>query len=108
MIYEYRSYTVLPGRMEALQNRFRDHTLSLFKRHKIRLIGCFTPVIADASDRFIFILEFDSLAHRESAWAAFGSDPEWIKALEDSHKDGMIVQSVENKILAPTDFSPLK
>ena len=108
MIYEYRSYTVAPGKMDDLQSRFRDHTMKLFEKHGFKPIAFFTPVIADASDRFIFILEFRDLAHRESAWAAFGSDPDWIKALEDSHKNGILVTSVENKILAPTDFSPIR
>jgi len=108
MIYEHRTYTVETGRMEDLLARFRDHTVELLEKHGIRLIACFTPVIADASNKFIFILEFRDLAHREAAWAAFGSDPVWQKALADSHKNGVLVTSVDNKILAPTDFSPLK
>lgn len=108
MIYEHRTYTVLPGKMDALQARFRDHTVRLFKKHDMKVVGYFTPVIAKANNIFIFILEFRDLAHREAAWAAFGADPEWQKAFADSHKDGVIVESVENMILAPTDFSPLK
>ena len=35
-------------------------------------------------------------------------DPEWQKVVEDSHKDGIIVKNVENQLLNPTDYSPLK
>ena len=108
MIYEYRAYTVLPGKMGDLQKRFKDHTLRLFEKHGIRPIAFFTPVISDSNNQLIWIVEFRDLAHRESAWAAFGADPEWQKALEESHKDGQIVSNIENKILAPTDFSPIK
>ena len=108
MIYEYRCYTVMPGKMEALQNRFRDHTIKLLEKHDIKPICFFTPIISQASNQFIWIVEFRDMAHREAAWAAFGADPEWQKALADSHKDGIIVEYIENKILAPTDFSPLK
>ena len=108
MIYEYRAYTVVPGRMGDLLNRFRDHTLSLFEKHGIKPVGFFTPVIADKNNQLIWLVEFKDLAHREAAWAAFGADPEWQKALEESHRDGQIVVTIENKILAPTDFSPLK
>ena len=107
MIYEFRCYTVALGKMNDLQSRFRDHTMKLFDKHGIKPIGFFTPVIAEASNKFYFIIEFRDLAHRESAWAAFGADPEWQKALEESHKNGELVISIENKILAPTDFSPL-
>jgi len=94
--------------MDDLQNRFRDHTLKLFEKHGIKPVAFFTPVISDASNRFIFILEWKSLAHRETAWAAFGADTDWQKALAESNKNGQIVTEVENKILAPTDFSPLR
>jgi len=108
MIYEYRCYTVFPGKMGDLLSRFRDHTMRLFEKHGIKPVGFFTPVISDNSNQLIWLVEFRDLAHRESAWKAFGSDPEWQKALEESHKNGIIVENVENKILAPTDFSPLK
>ena len=108
MIYEYRSYTVVPGRMGDLLKRFRDHTLRLFEKHDIKPVAFFTPVIAESNNQLIWIVEFRDLAHREAAWAAFGADPEWQKALEESHREGQIVTNIENKILAPTDFSPLK
>ena len=107
MIYEYRAYTVAPGKMNDLFNRFRNHAIPLFERHGIKPIAFFTPVIAEASNQLIFILEFKDLAHRESAWAGFMADEDWKKAFVESHKDGELVISVENKILAPTDFSPL-
>jgi len=94
--------------MENLLNRFRDYTLALFKKHDIKPVGFFTPVISSTNNQLIWLVEFRDMAHRESAWAAFASDPEWIKALEKSHKDGQIVLNIENKILAPTDFSPMR
>ena len=108
MIYEYRAYTVAPGRMDDLLSRFRDHTMTLFEKHGIKPVAFFTPIIAGTSNQLIFILEFKDLAHRESAFASFGADKEWQKVLEESHRNGVLVTSVENKILAPTDFSPLR
>ena len=108
MIYEYRCYTVAPGKMPDLQKRFREHTLRIWERYDIKPVAFFTPVIAAENNQLIFILEYRDLAHRETAWAAFMADAEWQKALADSHSNGIIVTNVENKILAPTDFSPLK
>jgi len=94
--------------MEVLQDRFRDHTLKFFEKYDIKPIAFFTPIIAASNQKFIFILEFRDLAHRELAWTAFMADKDWQKVVADSNKDGIIVTNVDNKILAPTDFSPLK
>ena len=39
MIYEYRAYYVMPGRMVDLQRRFADVTMGLFKKHGIQVVG---------------------------------------------------------------------
>ena len=53
------------------------------------------------------MLGFESMGHRETAWAAFGSDPDWQKARAASEVDGPLVHHVENRFMTPTDFSPL-
>ena len=108
MLYEYRCYTVAPGKMPDLQKRFRDHTIRIWERYDIKPVAFFTPVVAANNNQFIFILEFKDMAHRENAWNAFMADPEWQEALARSHDNGIIVTNVENKFLAATDFSPIK
>src|SRR5688572_14621198 len=41
--FEMRTYTTLPGRLDALNKRFRDHTNRLFEKHGMTLIGFWTP-----------------------------------------------------------------
>ena len=107
MIYELRIYTVHPGRMGALQARFRDHTTRLFEKHGIKNIGYWTNAIGGRSGELWYMIGFHDLAQRQQAWAAFGSDPEWHKARAESEADGPIVHHIENRIMAPTNFSPL-
>jgi NIPSNAP len=107
MIHELRIYTALPGRMPALLTRFREHTCALFDKHGIRHLVYWTNLIGGASDELWYLVEFDSLAHRESAWAAFHSDPAWIRARDRSVTDGPIVARFESRIMQPTDFSAL-
>jgi hypothetical protein len=107
VIYELRIYTVHAGRMEALQKRFRDHTCRLFDKHGIRSIGYWTNVIGGPNDELWYMVEFDSLAARETAWVGFLQDPEWIRANQASTADGPIVVHFENRIMKPTDFSAL-
>jgi hypothetical protein len=56
----------------------------------------------------VYLVAFPDLNSRQEAWKKFRADPEWIKVAADSEKDGLIVEDVENRILAPTPYSPLQ
>lgn len=107
--FELRTYVAHPGRLDALHKRFREHTNQLFMKHGMELVGYWTPVDGpEAKDTLIYILAYPSAEAREKAWKGFQSDPEWKKARDESHVDGVIVKEVSSKFLAPTDYSPIK
>ena len=108
MIYEYRVYEAAPGKLEALNARFRNHTLGIFERHGIKNIGYWTASAGDYSDRLIYIVAFEDEGQRERAWATFGDDPEWNRVRSESEADGPLVARVFNSLLSPTDYSPLQ
>jgi hypothetical protein len=108
MIYEERIYKIVPGRMPDILKRFTDHAVPLFERHGIKLVGFWQTAIGPSSNELTYILAYDSLEHRERAWGAFVSDPDWIRAKAESEKNGMLVADVANRILKPTAFSPLQ
>ena len=105
-IFEMRTYHTLPGRLDALNARFRDHTNKLFVKHGMDLVGYWTP--QDKADMLIYILAYPSREAREASWKAFQADPDWKAAREASEKDGKIVDKVESHFLDPTDYSPIK
>ena len=107
MIYELRVYTANPGKMPALQARFRDHTLGLFEKHGMKNIGYWTNAIGGRSDELLYILAYEDWAARQTCWSSFGADPDWHAARSESEKDGPLVHHSENRILNPTSFSPL-
>ena len=107
MIYEMRSYRAMPGRMPDLLKRFDTITLKLFEKHGMTNVGYWVNAIGGRSDELWYILGYENLAAREAAWAAFRADPEWQRAAAASEADGPIVHHIENRMLAPTDFSPL-
>lgn len=108
-LFEMRTYTTAPGKLDALHARFRDHTNYIFVRHGIKLIGYWTPTEAPQSENtLVYILAYPSMAAREASWKAFRDDPDWKKAYADSTEDGKIVEKVEAKFLSPTDYSPLQ
>jgi hypothetical protein len=108
MIYEFRVYQPVSGRMPNLLARFRDHTVPIWEKHGIRPLGFWTTLIGESSNELTYILPWESLADREAKWMKFQNDPDWHKARDDSERDGPIVASIRNQILAPTEFSALK
>jgi hypothetical protein len=108
-VFELRTYHAASGKMEALNNRFRDHTCELFKKHGMTIIGFWNPSEAkDADKTLIYLLAFPSQEAADRSWKAFVADPEWKKAKEASEKEGRLVEKVERVFLNPTDYSPLK
>ena len=107
MIYELRSYDIAPGRMPALHARFQNHTLGLFRKHGIEVVG-FWEAIIGTSNVLHYVIRFDDLAHRERAWAAFLGDPEWQRVRSESERDGPIVARIRNEIWRPASYSPMQ
>lgn len=97
-----------PGKMRALQARFRDPICDLLEQHGVHNVGYWTNGIGGRDDQLIYLVSFESLAQREEAWASFGADPEWHRVREATEANGRLVQYRENRILTPTDFSPLR
>ena len=108
-VYELRVYHANPGKLDALNARFRNHTCVLFKKHGMELVGFWTPVQGDgAKNTLYYILAFPSVEAQKKAWQEFRSDPEWIKVKADSEKDGALVSKVDSTNLKATDYSPLR
>ena len=108
-IFELRTYHPEPGKLDALQARFRDHTLGLFDKHGMSVVGFWTADDpADTAEQIlVYILAFPDRATAKQAWADFRHDPAWIEARADSEKDGPLVRALESVFLTPTDYSPL-
>jgi hypothetical protein len=108
-VYELRVYHVLPGRMKAMNARFRDHTNKLFVKHGMTIVGFWQPTDPKEHDRkLIYVLSHTSREAADKSWKAFREDPVWIKARDASEEDGKIVEKVESTFMSPTDYSPLK
>lgn len=107
-VFELRTYTATPGKLDAVLARFRDHTLMLFARHGMENIAYWVPVEAKdgAGEKLVYLLAHKSREAAKASWAAFGADPEWKAVRQASEANGKIVAKTESVFLAPTDFSP--
>jgi hypothetical protein len=108
-LFELRTYTTAPGKLDALHARFRDHTNKIFVKHGMQLVGYWTPTDdATASNTLIYILAYPSLEARQASWKGFINDPNWKKAFAESRANGPIVTKVDSRFMKPTDYSPIK
>ena len=105
MVYELRVYKCMPGRKADVLARFRTHTMRLFAKHGVQVVGFWDTLVGEI-DELVYITKFPSWEERERRWGAFQADPEWQQAREQSHAQGFIVEHIRTTLLAATDFSP--
>ncbi len=111
-IFELRTYHAAPGKMDDLDTRFRDHTISLFNRAGMTQFGYWHPTDAKfgAGETLVYILAHKNAETAAASWKTFQSDAEWIKAKAASEANGPLTVSngVKSVFMAPTDYSPTK
>ena len=108
-VFEIRTYTAEPGKLDALHARFRDHTLAIFQKHDMTSIAYFAPTDEPRSKNTLtYILSFPSREAATKAWADFRNDPEWQKVSKESEANGKLVTKVDSVFAQATDYSPLK
>jgi hypothetical protein len=103
--YEMRIYYAEPGKLDALNTRFREHTCKLFEKHGMVNIGYWVPM-TNTENRLVYLLAYPNREAREKSWKEFMADPDWQAASKASEKDGKLVAKAESIFLAATDFSP--
>lgn len=108
-VFEIRTYHTLPGRLDALHKRFREHTMKMFEKHGMTNVAYWTFEDSPAKENtLIYVISHASREQAKANWAAFSADPEWQKIAADSQVDGKIVERVESVFVDATDYSPLK
>lgn len=114
-VFELRTYTTPPGKLDALHARFRDHTMKLFSKHGMSHLAYWTPTDAEkgAGTRLIYILAHDSKEAGLASFAAFRMDPDWLKAKAESEKNGSLTieprsEGVKSVYMKAVDFSPVQ
>ena len=108
-VFEIRTYTSPPGKLDALHARFRDHTVGLLTKHGMRHIGYWVPTdSARADNTLIYILAHPSREAAARSWASFRTDPEWKKVQAASEAGGRVVSKVETVFARATDYSPIQ
>ncbi|HYD85267.1 MAG TPA: NIPSNAP family protein [Opitutus sp.] len=109
-VFELRTYTATPGKLDALLARFRNHTCALFTKHGMTNIGYWLPTDDKdgASRKLVYLLAHESRDAAKASWAAFIADPEWKAVHAASEANGSLVEKIDSVYLNPADFSAIK
>ena|SRR5690349_8384333 len=108
-VFEIRTYHTLPGRLDALHKRFREHTMKIFEKHGMTNVAYWTFEDSPARENtLIYVISHASREQAKKNWSDFNADPEWQKVSADSQLDGKIVEKVESVFVDATDYSPLR
>jgi hypothetical protein len=106
-VYELRQYFVLPGKLDDLLARFRDHTVRIFTRHGMRSVAYWTvPDPAPDAPALVYVLAHESRDAVQPSWEAFRADPEWQSVRAASEQNGKIVSRIQSTLMHLANFSP--
>jgi hypothetical protein len=103
--FELRTYYAAPGKLDALNARFREHTMKLFEKHGLTSIGYWMP-LENTNNQLIYLLGYPNREAATQAWREFSSDPEWQKVVRETEANGRLTTNIESIYLTPTAFSP--
>ena len=65
--FEMRTYYAAPGKLDALNARFRDHTCKLFEKHGMVNIGYWVPM-TNTENKLVYLLAYPNREAREKSW----------------------------------------
>lgn len=109
-VFDLRIYSVLPGKLNAFRNRWRDFAVPIYARHGLHSLGWWVSDKKDANghDQFICLLAGESVETIQKSIGAFHQDADWLRVEKETEKDGKLRGKVEAFKMKAADFSKLK
>ena len=108
--FNLRIYSVLPGKLDAFRNRWRDFAVPIYARHSLHSVGWWVADEKDAegNDQFVCLLAGESVPAISKSIEAFHKDNEWIRVEKETEATGKLRSGVAAYTMIPTEFSNLK
>lgn len=105
MIYEWRTYEAMPGKVAAL-NTHLEVAAGLFKKHGLGVVGFWTEDVGTGG-QITYMWVYKDVEERQQKLTAFAADTAWKQQVEEeTAKEGVIVARIHNTMLQPTPYSP--
>ncbi len=106
MIYELRFYSVAPGRMADVHDRFSHHLPALFQRHGVKLVGHWSALAGPDAPRFVYLIAYQDYAEREAVWGAFYQDADWWRIRAETNAGHEMVERHDLFFIKPNAVWP--
>ena len=106
MIVDLRIYTCKPNRMPAFVALYKEYAWPLQKTYLENCLGWYITV-EGALNNVVHLWGYRDQADREARRNAMAADPAWGEYLRRAAEADVLVK-MENRILRPTDFSPVQ
>jgi hypothetical protein len=107
-VFELRIYHTLPGKLPALESRFRDIYSKLLAKHDLQVVGYWVPEGTAAWDNtFVYVVAHSNREEAKKNWDAMLADPEVQEAIKSEEAD-RLVEKIDRTYMRSTDFSPIK
>jgi len=107
-VFELRIYHAVPGKLPALESRFRDVYSKLLAKHGLQIVGYWVPEgSADWDNTFVYVVAHSSREEAKKNWDAMFADPEVQEAIKSEGAD-KLVEKIDRTYMRPADFSPTK
>ena len=105
MIVDLRIYTCKAGYLNDFVALYKEHAWPLQQKHLGRCLGWYTTAEGQLN-QVVHLWGYDSQGDRERRRDAMAADPAWGEYMRRMKDTGFLV-SMENRLLKPTDFSPV-
>lgn len=108
-IFQLRTYHLLPGKLDAIQTRFRDHTQVLFEKQGLSNYPYWLTVEKEGIQaKLVYLLGHQNKEEFNAAFDLFRADPEWIRVRDASEAPGKIIEKIDAVFYTPLPFNPMK
>ncbi len=104
MIYELRTYQLVVGGLSDYLEIARTKILPGVAEHGLKPVGFWHTEMGQLNE-VVHLWAYNDLNERQEKWGKWARDP---RRAEIVGKLRSVVVSQSNKILSPTDFSPMK
>jgi len=109
-VFEIRTYESPTDKGLARKIKmFGDGEFDIFRRLHMLPVFAGQTIVGTHMPNLTYMLAFDNLAARETCWAAFQADPEWLKLRTTGGvPDADLVGNITNTIVRALPFSPIR
>ena len=104
MIYEMRTYRLKAGAAPAYLKLVAEEGIEVQKGHLGQLVGYFSSEIGPLNE-VIHVWAYHDLNDRAARRARLAADPRWRDFMP---KIQALIETMESKVLVPSEFSPLQ